>query len=86
MKLGLLLISMALGYKVFAHAAKEQGFVKSLGLLIGTIVIGISLAGSAYSIYHFSAKWRGKCCGFNKDKNEHTFSVQLAPPPVEAKK
>ena len=85
MKLGLLLISMALGYKVFADAAKEQGFMKSLGLFIGVVIIGTSLVGSAYSVYHFAKRKQGHC-NFRKDTNEHTFSVQLASPPVEEKK
>ncbi len=84
MKLGLLLISLALGYKVYADAAKEKGFVKLLGLFLGAAIIAVSLAGTAYSVYHFS-KMKGKYCSFHRDKDEHTFSIQLAPP-VEAKK
>lgn len=85
MKLGLLLISLALGYKVYADAAKEKGFVKLLGLFLGAAIIAVSLAGTAYSVYHFSSKWKADCCAL-KDKDGHSFSVQLAPAPVEAKK
>lgn len=83
MKLGLLLISMALGYKVYADAGKEKGFVKSLGLFVGATVLAVSLVGTAYSVYHFSQKWKSGCD--LKDKGEHSFSVQVVPA-VEAKR
>ena len=39
MKTALLLIALGLGYKVFADATKEQGGLKTLGRLIGLVMI-----------------------------------------------
>ncbi len=54
MKLGLLLIALALGYKVYAEASKEKGTLKSLGQWVGAIVMATALAASALMVYSFS--------------------------------
>lgn len=67
MKLGLLLIAMAMGYKVYADASKEKGNLRSLGQWVGAIVMATSLVMSALTIYVHSAYWTGgKWCPFGK--------------------
>lgn len=64
MKLGLLLIALGVGYKVYADASKEKGTLKSLGQWVGAIIMAASLVTSAVMVY---AYW-GNCpkMGFGK--------------------
>ena len=81
MKLGLLLIALAMGYRVYADASKEKGFLRSLGLLVGAFVMAVSLLASAIFISHYCGG-RGHC-PFSKMKGEeHHFTVQVQPNPA----
>ena len=63
MKLGLLLISLGFGYKVYADASKEKGRLRSLGQWVGTIMMAVSLMTTALLVYNWSM---GKGCPFGK--------------------
>ena len=65
MKLGLLLIAMGVGYKVYADAAKEKGNLRSLGQWVGAIIMATSLVTSALLIYTYSSG-KGGICPFQK--------------------
>jgi hypothetical protein len=65
MKLGLLLIAMGVGYKVYADAMKEKGMVRSLGQWVGAVIMATSLVMSALTIYTYSAYCAGKGCPFS---------------------
>ena len=54
MKLGLLLIALGFGYKVYAEATKEKGSLRSLGQGVGAIIMATSLVASALLIYGYS--------------------------------
>lgn len=54
MKLGLLLIALGFGYKVYADAAKEKGNLRSLGQWVGALIMAVSLAASAVLVYAYS--------------------------------
>jgi hypothetical protein len=43
MKIALLLLALGFGYKIFADATKEQGGLKTLGRLIGIVMMVVSL-------------------------------------------
>ncbi len=79
MKLGLLLIALAMGYRVYADAFKEKGSLKSLGQWVGAIIMATSLVTSAFLIYTYSScsGWDGKkgMCPFKS----HPFSAGMAP-------
>ncbi|OIO39215.1 MAG: hypothetical protein AUJ75_01620 [Candidatus Omnitrophica bacterium CG1_02_49_10] len=56
MNLGILLIALALGYKVCADAAeRKKGLLKKVGIAIGTIIITLSLLASACLLYYHTA-------------------------------
>ena len=55
MKLGLLLIAMGVGYRVYADAMKEKGNLRSLGQWVGAFIMATSLVTSAFLIYTYSA-------------------------------
>ena len=42
MKVALLLITLGFGYKIFADATKEQGSLKSLGRVIGIVMMVVA--------------------------------------------
>lgn len=66
MKLGLLLIALGVGYKVYAEASKEKGFLRSLGQWVGAVIMVISFASSAIFIYAYSkAAVSGGICPFS---------------------
>ena len=67
MKLGLLLIALGFGYKVYADATKEKGTLRSIGQWVGMIMMATSLVSTAYLIYNYSS---GKNCPFAKMKME----------------
>ncbi len=46
-----LLLSAAAGYWVFTHAAKEKGRVRTLGQLLGLLIIGVSVGMAGFKIY-----------------------------------
>ena len=48
---GLLLISSAVGYWVLERAHREKGALKTVGQWLGAIIIVVSLAGVACSVY-----------------------------------
>lgn len=54
MKLGLLLIALGVGYKVYADAAKEKGSLRSIGQWVGAIIMATSLVTSAMLLYAYS--------------------------------
>ena len=54
MKLGLLLIALGFGYKVYADAAKEKGSLRSIGQWVGAIIMATSLVASALIVYAYS--------------------------------
>lgn len=58
MKLGLLLIAMGYGYRVYADALKEKGTLRSIGQWVGMIMMATSLVASSLTIYAYSS---GKC-------------------------
>lgn len=66
MKLGLLLIALGLGYKVYAEGSKEKGNLKALGQWVGAIMMATSLIVSALMIYGYSSSCLGKGCPFEK--------------------
>lgn len=70
MKLGLLLIALGFGYKVYADAAREKGTLRSMGQWIGMIIMATSLVSSAYLIYSFSTGKDCNVCPFSKMKVE----------------
>ncbi|MBI3291712.1 MAG: hypothetical protein HYZ73_02725 [Elusimicrobia bacterium] len=49
--IGVLLISAAVGYWVLIHAAKEKARLKSLGQLLGLVIIAVSLVMAASKLY-----------------------------------
>ncbi len=85
MKLGLLLIALAMGYRVCADAAKEKGMLRSLGLLVGAVVMGTSLVAGAFLISKYSCHGS---CPWSKMKMEQPkveqqrFTVQVQPNPA----
>lgn len=64
MKLGLLLIALGFGYKVYAEAAKEKGSLRSLGQGVGAIIMAISLIASALIVYGYSSGKGWRSCSF----------------------
>ena len=54
MKLGLLLIALGVGYKVYADATKEKGNLRSLGQWVGAIIMATSLVASTLLVYAYS--------------------------------
>lgn len=68
MKLGLLLIAMGFGYKVYVDAAKEKGSLRAMGQWVGAIMMAVSLVASSMIIYAYSTgKGMGVCpFSFNK--------------------
>ncbi|MBI2167408.1 MAG: hypothetical protein HYU34_04080 [Candidatus Omnitrophica bacterium] len=66
MKLGLLLIALGLGYKVYADASKEKGNLKSLGQWVGAVIMAVSLLVSALMIYGYSSACMGGDWTFGK--------------------
>ena len=66
MKLGLLLIALGYGYKVYAEAVKEKGNLRTLGQWIGTFIIATSLMASALFIYGYATGKGFKGCPFAK--------------------
>ena len=55
MKLGLLLIALGVGYKVYADATKEKGTLRSLGQWVGAIIMVTSFVASALIIHAYSS-------------------------------
>lgn len=51
MMVGLNLIAMGLGYKVYAEAAKEKGPLRRLGQWVGALMMAISFAVTALTVY-----------------------------------
>lgn len=64
MKLGLLLIALGLGYKVYAEASKEKGHLRSLGQWVGAVMMVISFATSALLVYAYAKAGAGGICPF----------------------
>ena len=92
MKLGLLLIALGFGYKVYADAAKEKGNLRSLGQWVGAFVMAVSFLISSLFVYSYSINWMsGKCpgvwCPFNKAgcpfMNKGPKQVPQAPQPTK---
>lgn len=61
MKLGLLLIAMGFGYKVYAEASREKGGLRSIGQWVGAIMMAVSLVASATMIYAYTSGKYGEC-------------------------
>lgn len=62
MKLGLLLIALGFGYKVYAEASREKGNLRTIGQWVGAIMMATSLVASASLIYVCtSGKGMGNC-------------------------
>ena len=80
MKLGLLLIALAMGYRVYADAAKEKGMLRSLGLLVGAVVMGASLVAGAFLISKYSC--HGSCPWSKTKMEQQRFTVQVQPNPA----
>lgn len=59
MKLGLLLIALGLGYKVYADASREKGNLKTLGQWVGAVIMATSLIVSALMVYGYSSACMG---------------------------
>ncbi len=78
MKLGLLLIAMGVGYRVYADATKEKGNLRSLGQWVGVFIMATSLVSSAFLIYNFST------CGMGGKRGWCPFAShgQMANPPA----
>ncbi len=55
MKLGLLLIALGLGYRVYADASREKGRLRSLGLWVGALIMLVSFLASALVVYKCSS-------------------------------
>ena len=87
MKLGLLLLALGYGYRVYADASKEKGNLRSLGQWIGAIVMAISLVASVFLVSVYSSKITGKghCPWMTRQQEDRHFTVQLAPTPVAKK-
>ena len=51
MKLGLLLIAMGFGYKVYAEASREKGTLRQLGQWVGALMMAVSFATTSLFIY-----------------------------------
>ena len=67
MKLGLLLIALGYGYRVYADATKEKGNLRSLGQWVGAAIMATALVASAFFIYKFSIYCgKGYGCPFLK--------------------
>ena len=64
MKLGLLLIALGFGYKVYADATKEKGTLRSIGQWVGAVIMATSLVATALFVYAYSTGTRG--CPFAK--------------------
>ena len=78
MKLGLLLIALAVGYKVYADALKEKGTLRSLGQWVGAFVMATSFLASVLFIYKYSGCMTGKgYCPWKAKTQE--FTVQVEP-------
>ena len=54
MKLGLLLIALGYGYKVYADASKEKGNLRSIGQWVGAIMMATSLVATALVVHAYS--------------------------------
>ena len=63
MKSALLLIALGFGYKVFADATKEAGGIKTLGRLIGIVMMVLSTAVIAVKTFQCAA---AMYCPMNK--------------------
>ena len=50
MKIALILIALGFGYKIFTDANKEQGSLKTLGRIIGLVMIVTSIGIGAYKV------------------------------------
>lgn len=61
MKLGLLLIAMGFGYKVYAEASREKGGLRSIGQWVGAIMMAVSLVASGTMIYAYTSGKYGEC-------------------------
>ena len=81
MKLGLLLLALGYGYRVYADASKEKGNLRLLGVWVGLIIMATSFAASAYMVSRYSCGITGKgVCPFRKMKNqEQHFTLELKP-------
>lgn len=78
MKLGLLLIALGVGYKVYADASKEKGSLRSLGQWVGLIIMATSLVASALAVYGFSAHFAKTGCPFGKGKHFLSSPAKVA--------
>ena len=54
MKLGLLLIALGFGYKVYADASREKGNLRSIGQWVGAVMMATSLVASALAVHAYS--------------------------------
>ena len=79
MKLGLLLIALGMGYRVYADAAKEKGTIRQLGQWVGAFIMVVAFGVSAFHLYCYSAKMTGKGYCPWKAKEEHHFTVAVEP-------
>ena len=70
MKLGLLLIALGVGYKVYADASREKGNLRTIGQWVGAIIMATSLVASAYLIYTCSSGKDFRHCPFHKMQAE----------------
>lgn len=86
MKLGLLLIALGYGYKIYVEAQKEKGNLRSLGQWVGALMMAVSLVAGSFLIYMY---WSG-CdfkmgCPFKAGKAQwgHSMPAMTAPEPEE---
>lgn len=57
MKLALLLITLAVGYKVLVEGLREKkGAIRLIGLAVGTFIIAVSLMGSLCVLMNCAGK------------------------------
>ena len=63
MHIGLSLIALALGYKIFIEATKEKGGRKTLGRAIGIYVMLLGFLASVFWIAKYSNYYRCKMQG-----------------------
>ena len=85
MKLGLLLIALGMGYRVYADAAKEKGQLRTIGQWVGAFMMAVSLAVSVFHLYCYSGKITGKGYCPWKAMEEHHFTVGVTPNMVDKK-
>ncbi len=69
MKIPLLMIALGFGYKIFTDATREQASVKTVGRLIGVVMIMVSsslaaLEAAKYTMCELCPK--GKVCSYSK--------------------